>query len=55
MEKLEVRNLDCREPGNRSDPRHGRASYIFNSTIDGIEQADAIMLIGTNPRLRHRC
>ncbi len=32
------------------DPANGRASYIFNTTIDGIEDADAIMLIGTNPR-----
>ena len=32
------------------DPAHGRASYIFNSTIAGIDEADAIMLIGTNPR-----
>jgi NADH-quinone oxidoreductase subunit G len=29
----------------------GRAGYIFNSTIAGIEEADAIMLIGCNPRL----
>jgi NADH-quinone oxidoreductase subunit G len=28
----------------------GRASYLFNSTIDGIEDADAILLVGTNPR-----
>ena len=27
-----------------------RQSYLFNSTIAGIDQADAIMLIGTNPR-----
>jgi NADH-quinone oxidoreductase subunit G len=27
-----------------------RAGYIFNSTIAGIEQADAILLVGTNPR-----
>jgi NADH-quinone oxidoreductase subunit G len=32
------------------DPKHGRASYLFNTTIEGIEQADAIMLVGTNPR-----
>jgi NADH-quinone oxidoreductase subunit G len=32
------------------DPRHGRASYIFNSTIEGIEQADAILIMGSNPR-----
>ncbi|MDG2284001.1 MAG: molybdopterin-dependent oxidoreductase, partial [Alphaproteobacteria bacterium] len=27
-----------------------RASYIFNSSIAGIEDADAILLVGTNPR-----
>ena len=27
------------------------ASYLFNSTIEGIEQADVILLIGANPRL----
>ncbi len=29
----------------------GRGSYQFNGTIEGIEQADAILLVGTNPRL----
>ncbi|MEZ5880012.1 MAG: NADH-quinone oxidoreductase subunit NuoG [Nitratireductor sp.] len=43
-------NMDCREPGSVLDPARGRASYLFNSGIDGIEEADAIMLIGTNPR-----
>jgi NADH dehydrogenase (ubiquinone) Fe-S protein 1 len=27
-----------------------RSNYIFNSTIDGIEGADEILLVGTNPR-----
>lgn len=27
-----------------------RSNYTFNSTIDGIEDADQILLIGTNPR-----
>ncbi|KAK6453945.1 NADH dehydrogenase 78K chain precursor, 5-prime end [Scheffersomyces xylosifermentans] len=27
-----------------------RSNYIFNSTIDGIEDADEILLVGTNPR-----
>lgn len=27
-----------------------RSSYIFNSTIHGIEDADVILLVGTNPR-----
>jgi NADH-quinone oxidoreductase subunit G len=31
-------------------PAHGRASYIFNSSFAGLDHADAIMLIGSNPR-----
>lgn len=27
-----------------------RSNYIFNSTIEGIEDADQILLVGTNPR-----
>ena len=27
-----------------------RAGYLFNTTIAGIEQADACLLIGANPR-----
>ncbi|KAM9899759.1 hypothetical protein OXX79_005538 [Metschnikowia pulcherrima] len=27
-----------------------RANYLFNSTIDGIEDADCILLVGSNPR-----
>jgi NADH-quinone oxidoreductase subunit G len=32
------------------DPKNGRASYIFNPGIAGIEQADALLIIGANPR-----
>jgi NADH-quinone oxidoreductase subunit G len=32
------------------DPKQGRASYIFNATIEGIEEADAILIVGSNPR-----
>lgn len=28
-----------------------RSSYLFGSTIAGIDQADAILLVGTNPRI----
>ncbi|MDQ8697991.1 NADH-quinone oxidoreductase subunit NuoG [Hyphomicrobium sp. LHD-15] len=49
--RLGSTNVDCREDGAKLDPAAGRASYIFNSTIEGIEHADAILLIGTNPRL----
>jgi NADH-quinone oxidoreductase subunit G len=49
--RLGSRNFDCRQDGAKLDPRLGRASYLFNATIAGIEQADAILLVGTNPRL----
>lgn len=32
------------------DTATGRASYIFNPTIAGIEQADALLIVGANPR-----
>ncbi|MGN6286326.1 MAG: NADH-quinone oxidoreductase subunit NuoG [Afipia sp.] len=32
------------------DPKAGRASYLFNPTIVGIEQADALLIVGSNPR-----
>jgi NADH-quinone oxidoreductase subunit G len=43
-------NIDCRQDGAALDPSLGRASYIFNPTIEGIEDADAILIIGSNPR-----
>src|SRR4029077_12800298 len=36
--------------GDAFDPKAGRASYIFNPTIAGIDQADALLVIGSNPR-----
>ena len=51
LERLGCRNLDCRQDGAKLDPSLGRASYLFNSTIEGIDRADAILLVGTNPRL----
>jgi len=38
------------EGGAAFDPALGRASYIFNPTIAGIDQADAFLIIGSNPR-----
>ncbi|MDK1376221.1 MULTISPECIES: NADH-quinone oxidoreductase subunit NuoG [unclassified Sinorhizobium] len=43
-------NIDCRQDGAALDPSLGRASYIFNPTIQGIENADALLIIGSNPR-----
>jgi NADH-quinone oxidoreductase subunit G len=50
MQSLGVVSLDCRQDGSKLDPKFGRASYIFNPTAAGIEEADAIMIIGSNPR-----
>jgi len=38
------------QDGGAFDPKAGRASYIFNPTIAGIEQADALLIVGSNPR-----
>ena len=50
-EQLGIRNIDCRQDGSPLGEKGGRAGYLFNSGIAGIDEADAIMLIGTNPRL----
>ncbi len=44
-------HMDCRQDGTALDPAHGRAGYLFNSRIAGIDEADAIMIIGANPRI----
>jgi len=50
MTSLGSSNIDCRQDGAAVDPALGRASYIFNPTIEGIEDADALLIIGSNPR-----
>ena len=49
MLSLGVANLDCRQDGSGIGlgPRQG---YLFNTSIAGIESADALLLVGTNPR-----
>ncbi len=49
MGALGSQNLDCRQDGARIDASQ-RDFYLFNSTIAGIEAADAILIIGSNPR-----
>jgi NADH-quinone oxidoreductase subunit G len=49
--QLKINNIDCRVDGTPLGEHGGRAGYLFNSSIAGIEEADAIMLIGCNPRL----
>ena len=36
--------------GDGFDPKAGRATYIFNPGIAGIDQADALLIVGSNPR-----
>jgi NADH-quinone oxidoreductase subunit G len=50
MARLGSKNLDARQRGSMIDPRWGRAAYLFNATIPGIEQADALLIVGSNPR-----
>ena len=46
--KLGSPNIDCRQDGAKLGG--ARSSYIFNTTIAGIESADAILIIGSDPR-----
>ncbi len=50
MTRIGSKNIDARQDGAALDPALGRASYLFNATIAGIEKADALLLIGANPR-----
>jgi len=50
LKSLGSENLDCRQDGTALDPSLGRATYIFSPSIEGIEAADALLMIGTNPR-----
>ncbi|KKK16546.1 hypothetical protein P175DRAFT_0458915 [Aspergillus ochraceoroseus IBT 24754] len=51
--KLGSDNLALDQPGGSSPIAHGvdvRSNYLFNSQIHGIEEADVILLVATNPR-----
>jgi NADH-quinone oxidoreductase subunit G len=50
MERLGTKNVDCRQDGSAAHPAWGRAGYLFNATIAGIEKADALLIVGANPR-----
>ena len=54
MAALGSANLDCRQDGARLDASR-RDFYCFNTTIAGIEEADALLIVGTNPRRKRRC
>jgi NADH-quinone oxidoreductase subunit G len=49
MAALGSPNVDCRQDGAKLEAGV-RGGYLFNAGIRGIDQADAILLVGTNPR-----
>ncbi|KAL4248593.1 Prokaryotic molybdopterin-containing oxidoreductase [Abortiporus biennis] len=53
VNRLGSDNLTTDAVGGHAAPIHSvdvRSNYLFNSTIPGVEDADVILLIGTNPR-----
>ena len=49
MARIGSPNLDCRQDGAKI--RGARSGYLFNSTIAGIDIADSLLIIGSNPRV----
>jgi NADH-quinone oxidoreductase subunit G len=49
LARLGSKNIASQD-GAAFDPAQGRATYLFNATIAGIERADALLLVGSNPR-----
>jgi NADH-quinone oxidoreductase subunit G len=49
MDGIGSPHRDCRQDGAWLDPSD-RSSYLFNTTVAGIEEADALLIIGSNPR-----
>jgi NADH-quinone oxidoreductase subunit G len=50
MTALGSTNIDCRQDGAKIDSK-ARSAYLFNTSIAGIDQADACLIIGANPRM----
>ncbi len=49
LDKMDVGNRDCRQDGAMYDTSV-RAGYVMNTPIAAIEKADAVLLVGVNPR-----
>ena len=53
LNKLGSENTSLETKRGDSPPAHGidhRSNYLFNVTIPGSEEADAVLFVGTNPR-----
>ena len=42
-------DIECRQDGSKIGAKH-RSGYLFNSGVAGIDEADAILIVGSNPR-----
>jgi NADH-quinone oxidoreductase subunit G len=49
MDGLGATAYDCRQDGAKL-PRDNRSTWLFNSTVAGLEDAKAILIVGSNPR-----
>jgi NADH-quinone oxidoreductase subunit G len=49
LDKLGVNQIDCRSYNSKINP-NDQSSYVFNSKISGIDQADLFLFVGVNPR-----
>ena len=50
LEEINVKNYEFREKDFYVNPEE-KMNYIFNSSIQGIEKSDLLLLVGANPRL----
>jgi NADH-quinone oxidoreductase subunit G len=49
LSALGSQNLDCRQDGAKLDASR-RDFYLFNPGVVGIDEADALLIVGSNPR-----
>jgi NADH-quinone oxidoreductase subunit G len=50
LDGLGVKSRDCRPQGSVLHPDQGRGAYLFNTSVEGVDEADCVLLVGTNPR-----
>ena len=50
MDAKGSKNMDCRQDGAALGEGGNRSGWLFNTTIAGLEEADVVVLVGSNPR-----
>lgn len=51
LHRLNCENIDMRSNAPRFTGVDFRSQYLFNSRIVGIDEADLLLLVGSNPRV----